>query len=95
MIYGRKIVYSGDTGWSEDLVAYARNADLFLCECSFFETRMDTDLDYPRIAGKLARFGAKRIILTHLGREVLRRHDEVALEMAHDGLARAIRPAHF
>jgi ribonuclease BN (tRNA processing enzyme) len=83
---GRKIVYSGDSGWTEDLVAHAQNADLFICECSYFETRTATHLDYLQIAGSLERFGAKRIILTHLGEEVLRRLDDIDIETAHDGL---------
>jgi ribonuclease BN (tRNA processing enzyme) len=83
---GRKIVYSGDAGWTEALVEHSQNADLFLCECTFFETRLDIHLDYPRIMENLSRFGAKRIVLTHLGHEMLRRKEEVALEMAHDGL---------
>ena len=79
-------MYSGDTGWTEDLLVHTDGADLFICECSFFETRMAMHLDYPRIAENLERFGAKRILLSHLGQEVLRRHREVDLEMAHDGL---------
>jgi ribonuclease BN (tRNA processing enzyme) len=81
-----KIVYTGDSGWMEELVERTQNADLFLCECSFFDTRYETHLDYPRIAENAGRFGAKRLVLTHLGREVLVRGEEVALEMAHDGL---------
>lgn len=86
LLDGRKIFYSGDTGWTEELVEHARDADLFLCECSFFETRMDVHLDYPRIAKNLKRFKAKRIVLTHLGREVLRRLGEIDVETGHDGL---------
>ncbi len=82
----RKIVYSGDTGWTEDLLAHAQDADLFVCECTFFETRSPTHLDYPRIVEHKARFGSKRIVLTHLGHEVLRRQHEVELETARDGL---------
>lgn len=87
---GRRIVYSGDTGWTEDLLAQTEGADLFICECSFFETRMAMHLDYPRIAENARRFGARRIVLTHLGREVLRRRHEVAQEIAHDGLIAAL-----
>jgi ribonuclease BN (tRNA processing enzyme) len=83
---GRKIVYSGDSGWTEELPARTQDADLFLCECTFFESRNDTHLDYPRIMENRSRFGAKRILLTHLGQEVLDRKDEVAFEMANDGL---------
>ena len=32
------------------------------------------------------RFGAKRMVLTHLGREVLQHRREIELELAHDGL---------
>ena len=83
---GRKIVYSGDSGWTEELPAHTEDADLFLCECTFFESRNDTHLDYPRIMENRGRFGAKRILLTHLGQEVLDHASEVGLEMAYDGL---------
>jgi ribonuclease BN (tRNA processing enzyme) len=85
-----KLAYSGDTGWTEDLLVHSEDADLFLCECSFFETRMATHTDYPRIAENLARFNAKRMVLTHLGREVLRHQREIELEMACDGLIVAL-----
>jgi ribonuclease BN (tRNA processing enzyme) len=81
-----KIVYTGDSGWTEDIVSHSKDADLLICECSFFETRYESHLDYPRIAENAGRFGAKRIVLSHLGQEVLDRQDEVALEMAHDGM---------
>jgi ribonuclease BN (tRNA processing enzyme) len=83
---GWKIVYTGDSGWAEELVGHTQNADLFICECSFFKTRLETHLDYPRIAENAGRFGAKRLVLTHLGREMLARAEEVSMEMAHDGL---------
>jgi ribonuclease BN (tRNA processing enzyme) len=85
-IDGRKILYSGDTGWTEALTSHSQGADLFICECSFFETRFPYHLDYPQLAENRKRFGAKRIILTHLGREVLARRAEIDMEMATDGL---------
>ena len=36
---GRTILYSGDTGWTEDLITQSHDTDLFICECCFFETR--------------------------------------------------------
>jgi ribonuclease BN (tRNA processing enzyme) len=65
---GRKILYSGDTGWTEDLVVRSRGTDLFICECCYYETRVDFHLDYPRLREHRDRFGCKRLILTHLGR---------------------------
>jgi ribonuclease BN (tRNA processing enzyme) len=86
LIGKRKIVYTGDSGWTEDLIAHTQGADLFICECTFYETRLDTHLDYPRIWENRQRFGAKRIVLTHLGQEVLQRRNEIELELAYDGL---------
>jgi len=83
---GRTILYSGDTGWTEELVARSHGADLFICECSYFDTRVSFHLDYPRLAENHARFGARRMILTHLGREVQARRQAVEIEMASDGL---------
>jgi ribonuclease BN (tRNA processing enzyme) len=85
-VAGRTVLYSGDTGWTEELVSRSQGTDLFICECCFFETRVPFHLDYPRLAEQRARFGAKRMILTHLGREVLARRNEVAIELASEGL---------
>ena len=52
-----------------------------------FETRYPSHLDYPRLLANHERFGTSRLILTHLGRDVLARRDEISLEMATDGLA--------
>lgn len=83
---GRRILYSGDTGWTEDLVTRSQGVDLFICECCYFETRKPFHLDYPRIAENRSRFGAKRMVLTHLGAEVHARRDEIDMELARDGL---------
>lgn len=85
-IDGRTLLYSGDTGWTEELIAQSEGTDLFICECCFFETRLNVHLDYPRIAEHKARFGTKRLILTHLGHEVLARRSEIDTELASDGL---------
>ena len=85
-VEGRRILYSGDTGWTEELVARSENTDLFICECCFFETRLPFHLDYPRLAENKDRFGTRRLILTHLGREVLERRDQVELELAGEGM---------
>ena len=83
---GRRILYTGDTGWSDDLPARTRGADLFLCECTYFDSRSDTHLDYARLREHRDGFGARRIVLTHLGQEMLDHAAEVELEMAHDGM---------
>lgn len=83
---GRVIVYSGDTAWTDELIDQARNADLFLCECSTFDTRLDLHIAYPEIAARAPALGCKRLVLTHLGREPLERLDAISLECAFDGM---------
>ncbi|MGH7786568.1 MAG: MBL fold metallo-hydrolase [Candidatus Binatia bacterium] len=83
---GKTILYSGDTGWTEALVTHSRGADLFICECCFYETRVDFHLDYPRLAEHIPRFGCRRLVLSHCGREVLAHRDEIPEEISYDGL---------
>jgi len=83
---GRSLLYSGDSGWTEAFVRHAAGTQLFICECCYFETRVDFHLDYPRIAANRPRLGCERLILTHIGREVLARLSDVSEEVADDGL---------
>jgi ribonuclease BN (tRNA processing enzyme) len=82
---GRRIVYSGDSGWTEELAIRAKGADLFICECSFYESEAPHHLNYPTIKNRLADCGARRLILTHAGCEVLDKEDRLELELARDG----------
>jgi ribonuclease BN (tRNA processing enzyme) len=86
VVDGKTITYSGDTGWTEELVIQSQGADLFICECCFFETRVDFHLDYPRIFENHHRFGCRRLVLSHIGSEVHARRSDLTLELAHDGL---------
>lgn len=82
---GRRIVYTGDTGWTEELPVRANGADLFICECSFYDTHIDTHLDYATINERLRHCGHKKMVLTHLGREVLQQSRQLDLKLAYDG----------
>jgi ribonuclease BN (tRNA processing enzyme) len=86
---GKKaILYSGDCGWNESLVTYSQGTDLFICECCYFATLTNFHVSYPQIAQahQQGQLGCKRLVLSHIGREVLERMDEVTIECAHDGL---------
>ena len=83
---GKVVLYSGDTGWTEALVTQSKGADLFICECCFYDTRVDFHIDYPRLAAERHRFGCKRLVLSHCGREVLAHRDEIKEVIATDGL---------
>jgi len=85
--YGaRTIAYSGDTEWAEGLTEAARGADLFVCEAYTFDRPVKFHLDYKTIDAQAERLGARRIILTHMGRDMLAREAEARFERAHDGL---------
>ncbi len=85
-IGGRRVVYSGDTGWTDELLGRSEGADLFICECSFFDTVVPNHLAYVTLEANFPQFRCRRMILTHLGRDVLARRDALGLELAHDGL---------
>ena len=66
---GRSLVYSGDTGESEELVALARDADLLLCEASWPQEPAQPagiHLTGHQAGEHGARAGARRVVLTHL-----------------------------
>jgi ribonuclease BN (tRNA processing enzyme) len=86
-VSGKNIVYSGDSGWNEELVEFAEGADLFLCECTYYESsHLDFHMNYPQLAANRDRFKVGRMVLTHLGREVLDHPREVKMELAYDGM---------
>ncbi len=81
----RLLGYSGDTGWTDLLLAVARDADLFITECYAFDSTPQHHLDYNTLRGRLDHLDCKRVLLTHMGQEMFDRLDEVALEVAEDG----------
>jgi ribonuclease BN (tRNA processing enzyme) len=84
---GRRVAYSGDTEWTEVLVEVARGADLFICEAYFFEKKIRYHLDYATLRANVSRLDAKRVVITHMNRDLLNHLPEVDLECAEDGLA--------
>jgi len=84
-VAGKTLLFSGDTTWCDALMRHARGADLFLCDCSNYETRT-FHLSYPEIAAHASELGCKRLVLTHLGQETLDRLSELNLECGRDGL---------
>jgi len=87
---GRVVAYSGDTEWTDSLIEAASGADLFVCEAYTFDTPRRYHLDFRTLAAHRERLGCRRLILTHLGPEMLSRRDEAAVECAEDGLVVAI-----
>ena len=82
---GKVIAYSGDTEWTDALTEAARAADLFVCEAYFFDKRVKFHLDYRTLMDQWERLGCRRLILTHLSDDMLRRLDSLDAEWAEDG----------
>lgn len=84
---GGTVVFSGDTGWNEALPGFSEGADLLICECTYYESAgARSHINYPELRQNRGRFKVGRLILTHLGREVLNHAPAIDLEMAFDGM---------
>lgn len=85
-LQGKKILYSGDSAWTDLFVVHSRDVDLFLCECSYFDRDSTNHMSYRRIEENLSRLGCKRLLLTHMGEEMLARRTGLPVLLAEDGL---------
>ena len=84
---GKTVVFSGDTGWTEELVPFCEGADLFICECTYYDSaHLNFHLNYPLLVEQRSRFKVGRMVLTHIGREVFEHKSDVKIEMATDGM---------
>jgi len=64
---GTTIVYTSDTGFSEDVARFAHGADLFVLECSFFRDKpIQTHLDLSDAMRMAALAEPRKVVLTHL-----------------------------
>ena len=82
----RVIAYSGDTGWTDVLYEVADGSDLFVCECYFFEANANKfHINLADVLAKRDRLNTRRLVLTHMGEETLKRIAEFDVETAEDG----------
>ncbi len=65
------IAYSGDTGWTENLIPLVKDTQLAILECNSFDTEIPIHLNFHQVS-KLHPL-ADRLALIHLGSEVLDR----------------------
>ena len=90
---GLKIVYSGDTAYSEALVELARGADLLIHECTFDDGLADKARERlhstPSVAAEVAlRAGVRELVLTHLSARY--RDPGILLEQAREKFDRVV-----
>jgi len=82
---GRIVTYSGDTEWTETLIAASAHVDLFICEAYFFRKKTKFHLDYETLAKQRSNLTCKRLVVTHMSDDMLARTD-LDVERAVDGL---------
>jgi len=83
---GKVIAFSGDTAWTDTLLDLARGADLFVCESQHVTPFPNHHLDYQTLLAKREQLTCKRMLLTHLGAQMIARAGELELECAEDGM---------
>ena len=81
----RTIAYSGDTEWAETLIDAGRAADILISECYSFDGKPKFHLNYSTLISNLQRLQAKRILLTHMGEDMLARLGQLSIDAAEDG----------
>lgn len=83
---GCTIAYSGDTQWTETLVAAAHDADLFIAEAYYHDKIVKNHLSLKTLETHLPEINPKRLVLTHMSDDMLRRLDSLPHMAASDGL---------
>ena len=83
---GRQLLFSGDSAWTDVFIQHAAGVDLFLCDCSFFDEQPAMHINYRALRTNLHRLRCRRIMLTHLGEEMLARREELEVDTAEDGM---------
>jgi ribonuclease BN (tRNA processing enzyme) len=82
----RIIAYSADTEWTEMLVPLARDADLFIAEAYTYDRPVKNHLSLAALDARLSDIRPKRLILTHMGDDMLERLETLGHVAAHDGM---------
>lgn len=83
---GKIICYTGDTDWTEGLIAASAGADLLIAECYVYDKQIRMHMNYATLKSNLSRLAAKRIVLTHMSDQMLARVAELPEQCAADGL---------
>ncbi|MQA03701.1 MAG: MBL fold metallo-hydrolase [Streptosporangiales bacterium] len=84
-VAGRSVAYTGDTSWTDALVAAADGVDLLIAECYYLDKPIPHHLTHAALREHRDRLRAARTVVTHLSTDVLDRQDQVDHEVAHDG----------
>jgi ribonuclease BN (tRNA processing enzyme) len=82
---GKIVALTGDTTWCDSIPAMSRDANLLVTECTDFDLRTPVHLSYTELREHQAEIGAKRIVLTHVGADLLKNRGRIRHHIARDG----------
>ncbi len=77
--------FSGDTEWTDALIPLADQTDLFICECNFYDKDGPSHVSYRTLEKHFSELHTRRLVLTHLGDEMLAHAHELPTECLTDG----------
>lgn len=83
------VALSGDTAWTDALIDLARDADLFVCDCTEASGNSPQHLTWEALAPKVELLRARHLLLSHLGtsmRQAAARIESGRVSLAEDGL---------
>jgi ribonuclease BN (tRNA processing enzyme) len=83
---GRTIAYSADTEWTDTLIPTAQGADLFICEAYYYDRVVKNHLSLKTLEQHLAEIAPKKLVLTHMSDDMLRRLGQLPHTAASDGM---------
>jgi len=86
---GKTIGFSGDSQWIDSLSKASSGADLYITECFSFAEPIGYHMAWRDIEKNLDRLGAKRVLLTHMNDDMLKRVGQIRdprILIAKDGM---------
>lgn len=84
--FNSKIVaFSGDTEWTDNLYLLSKGTDLFLCECNYLAGHSKGHLSHEILISKKLNLNTKRMLLTHLGGEMIEHSHSLEFEVSEQG----------
>ena len=83
---GACLAFSGDTCWTDTLIELSQGADIFICECGLLEPGGPKHIALSVLREQRSRLSCRRMLLTHLGQEVIDQLPLPDFEVLEDGM---------
>ncbi len=85
IIEDKIIAFTGDTAWHEDISSLSKDADILITECVEYQKNAKNHLSYQELIENSSSLKAKKIVLTHVGKEILENKNRIQWEVVEDG----------